>query len=327
MTDFRIDRRALVAGLGATLALPQEGRAQGTWPAGRTLKLVVPFTPGGATDILGRLIADKAGQSWGTNIVVENRAGAGGNIGVEAVARSEPNGDTLLIVSVGLVANPFLYSKVNYDPLKDFAPITMVAMVPNLLVVRKDLPVKDTAELIAYAKANPGKLTYASSGTGTSIHLAGELFQKLTGTKMVHVPYRGSAQAVQDLIGGRVDLMFDNITSALPHARAGTLRGFGVTTARRSPTASEFAPIAELVPGFDVSSWFALFAPAKTPPAVIEKVQQAAKAAMTDPGVRAKMDVLAAEPVGNTPAELGAFVQSEQKKWGDLIKEVGIKAE
>jgi tripartite-type tricarboxylate transporter receptor subunit TctC len=144
---------------------------------------------------------------------------------------------------------------------------------------------------------------------------------------MVHVPYRGSAQAVQDLIGGRVDLMFDNITSALPHARAGTLRGFGVTTARRSPTASEFAPIAELVPGFDVSSWFALFAPAKTPAAVVEKVQAAAKSAIADPGVRAKMDVLAAEPVGNTPAELGAFVQSEQKKWGDLIREVGIKAE
>jgi len=327
MTDFRIDRRSLLGGLAGTLALPAAGFAQADWPQGRTPKLVVPFTPGGATDILGRLVADKAGQSWGTNIVVENRPGAGGNIGVEAVARSEPNGDTLLIVSVGLVANPFLYAKVNYDPLKDLAPITMVAMVPNVLVVSKDLPVKDTAELIAYAKANPGKLTYASSGTGTSIHLAGELFQKLTGTKMVHVPYRGSAQAIQDLLGGRVDLMFDNITSALPHARAGTIRGFGVTTARRSPTASEFAPIAELVPGFDVSSWFALFGPAKTPQAVIDKVQAATKAAITDPGVRAKMDLLAAEPVGNSPAELAAFVLSEQTKWGGLIKEVGIKAE
>lgn len=327
MSDFWVDRRALLAGLGAALALPDTGFAQADWPRGRTLKLVVPFTPGGATDILGRLVADKAGHSWGTNIVVENRPGAGGNIGVEAMARAEPNGDTLLIVSVGLVANPFLYAKVNYDPLKDFAPITMVAMVPNLLVVSKDFPVKDTAELIAYAKANPGKLTYASSGVGTSIHLAGELFQKLTGTKMVHVPYRGSAQAIQDLIGGRVDLMFDNITSALPQARAGTIRGFGVTTAKRSPTASEFAPIAELVPGFDVSSWFALFGPAKTPQAVIDKVQAATKAAIADAGVRAKMDVLAAEPVGNSPAELGAFVLSEQKKWGDLIKEVGIRAE
>jgi tripartite-type tricarboxylate transporter receptor subunit TctC len=332
MSDLTIDRRKLLAGLGAGLALPgltlaDPAFAQGAWPQGRTLKLVVPFPPGGATDILGRLMADKLGQAWGTNLVVENRAGAGGNIGVEAAARSEPTGDTLLIASVGLVANPYLYAKVNYDPLKDLAPITMVAMVPNLLVVSKELPVKNTAELVAYARANPGKLTYASSGVGTSIHLAGELFQKLTGAKMVHVPYRGSSQALQDLVGGRVDLMFDNITSALPHARSGAIRGFGVTTARRAPTAQEFAPVADVVPGFDVSSWFAMFAPAKTPQAVIDKVQGEVKAAIADPGVRAKMDVLAAEPVGNKPAELGAFVQAEQRKWGDLIREVGIKAQ
>jgi tripartite-type tricarboxylate transporter receptor subunit TctC len=327
MADIVLDRRTLLAALGGSLALPSAGFAQGAWPQGRTLKLIVPFPPGGATDILGRLMADRLGQAWGTNFVVENRPGAGGNIGVDAAARSEPNGDTLLICSVGLIANPALYAKVNYDPIKDFAPITMVALVPNLLVVGKDVPVKDTAELVAYAKANPGKLTYASSGVGTSIHLAGELFQKLTGTKMVHVPYRGSSQALQDLIGGRVDLMFDNITSALPHARSGALRGFGVTTARRAPTAQEYAPIADVVPGFDVSSWFALFAPAKTPQAVIEKVQAETKAAIADPGVRGKMDVLAADPVGNTPAELAAFVLAEQKKWGDLIREVGIKAE
>ncbi len=328
MSDFTIDRRSLLGGLGASLALPHAGFAQAPWPPqGRTLKLIVPFPPGGATDILGRLMADKLGQAWGTNLVVENRPGAGGNIGVDAAVRSEPTGETLLIVSVGLVANPALYAKVNYDPIKDLSPITMVALVPNLLVVNKNLPVKDTAELVAYAKANPGKLTYASSGVGTSIHLAGELFQKLTVSKMVHVPYRGSAQAIQDLIGGRVDLMFDNITSALPHARSGSIRGLGVTTARRAPTAQEFAPVADVVPGFDVSSWFALFAPVKTPQAVIDKVQAEVKAAIADPAVRAKMDVLAAEPVGNTPAELGAFVLSEQKKWGDLIREVGIKAE
>ena len=333
MTTPTIDRRGLLGGLGASLGLgtslvlPQLALAQAAWPQGRTIKLVVPFPPGGATDILGRLMADRLGQAWGTNLVVENRPGAGGNIGVDAAVRSEPNGDTLLIASVGLVANPALYAKVNYDPIKDLSPITMVALVPNLLVVSNQLPVKDTAELIAYGKANPGKLTYASSGVGTSIHLAGELFQKLTGIKMVHVPYRGSSQAIQDLMGGRVDLMFDNITSALPQARAGTIRGFGVTTARRAPTAPEFAPIAELVPGFDVSSWFALFAPARTPQAVIERVQADTKTAIADAGVRAKMDVLAAEPVGNTPAELAAFVLAEQKKWGDLIREVGIKAE
>ncbi|PZU84467.1 MAG: hypothetical protein DI527_22625 [Chelatococcus sp.] len=327
MIDTALNRRALLGGLGASVLMPQSGMAQAAWPQGRTIKLVVPFAPAGATDVLGRLVADKLGQSWGTNLVVENRPGAGSNIGTEAVAKAEPNGDTLLIVSVGLATNQYLYPKVNYDPVRDFAPITMVALVPNLLVVNNQLPVKDVAELVAYAKANPGKLTYASSGVGTSLHLAGELFQKLTGTKMVHVPYRGSSQAIQDLVGGRVDLMFDNITSALPQARAGSIRALAVTTAKRAPTAPEFPPIADTVPGFDVSSWFALFAPAKTPKAIIDKVQADTKAALADPAVRAKMDALAAQPVGDTPAELGAFLQSEMKKWGDLIRTAGIKAE
>ncbi|MBX9909088.1 MAG: tripartite tricarboxylate transporter substrate binding protein [Beijerinckiaceae bacterium] len=327
MTDFEIDRRALLGGLGASLALPASGFAQAPWPQGRTLKLVVPFPPAGATDILGRLMAEKLGQAWGTNIVVENRPGAGGNIGTDAVAKAEPTGDTLLIVSVGMATNQYLYAKLNYDPAKDLTPITMVALVPNLLVVSNQLPVKSVAELVAYAKANPGKLSYGSSGVGTSVHLSGELFQKLTGTKMVHVPYRGTAQATQDLIGGRIDLIFDNITQALPHARAGSVRGLGITTAKRSPSAPEFAPINDTVPGFDVSSWFALFAPAKTPQAVIDKVQADAKAALADPAIRTRMDALAAEPVGNSPAELGAFLQAEMKKWGDLIREVGVKVE
>lgn len=326
MTDCSMNRRALMGGLGAGLLLPAAGRAQAPWPQGRTIKLVVPFAPAGATDVLGRLIADKLGQSWGTNLVVENRPGAGSNIGTEAVAKAEPNGETFLIVSVGLATNQYLYPKVNYDPVRDFAPITMVALVPNLLVVNNQLPVKTVAELVAYAKANPGKLSYASSGVGTSLHLSGELFQKLTGTKMVHVPYRGSSQAIQDLVGGRVDLIFDNITSALPQARAGAIRGLGVTTAKRAPTAPEFPPIAETVPGFDVSSWFALFAPAKTPQAIIDRVQADTKTALADPGVRAKMDALAAEPVGGTPAELAAFLRSEMDKWGGLIREAGITA-
>lgn len=326
-TRIPLDRRTMLGGLGATLAWPVAGSAQGSWPQGRTLKLVVPFPPAGATDVLARLVADRLGQSWGTHFVVENRAGAGGNLGTDAVAKAEPNGDTLLIVSVGLATNQYLYARLNYDPLKDLAPITMVAMVPNLLVVGKHLPVQNVAELVAYAKANPGKLSYGSSGVGTSVHLSGELFQKLSGTKMVHVPYRGTAQATQDLIGGRIDLIFDNITQALPHVRAGSIRGLGITTAKRSPTAQEFAPIAETVPGFDVSSWFALFAPAKTPQAIIDKVQADTKAAIADPAVRAKMDLLAAEPVGNSPAELAAFLRAEMTRWGDLIREVGIKAE
>ncbi len=328
MNSFSIDRRSLLAALGAgAIAAPGSAFAQAPWPQGRTIKLVVPFPPAGATDVLGRLVADKLGQSWGINFVVENRAGAGGNIGTDAVAKAEPNGDTLLIVSVGMATNQYLYPKLNYDPVKDLAPITMVALVPNLLVVNKDLPVKSVADLVAYAKANPGKLSYGSSGIGTSVHLSGEYFQKLTGTKMVHVPYRGTAQATQDLIGGRIDLIFDNITQALPHVRAGSIRGLGITTAKRSPAAPEFAPIAETVPGFDVSSWFALFAPAKTPQAIIDKIQADTKAGLADPALRAKMDQLAAEPVGGTPAELAAFLQGEMTKWGGLIKEIGIKVE
>jgi tripartite-type tricarboxylate transporter receptor subunit TctC len=328
MTSISLDRRSLLGALGASaLALPGQSFAQAPWPQGRTIKLVVPFPPAGATDVLGRLVADKLGQSWGINFVVENRAGAGGNIGTDAVAKAEPNGDTLLIVSVGMATNQYLYPKLNYDPVKDLAPITMVALVPNLLVVNKELPVKSVADLIAYAKANPGKLSYGSSGIGTSVHLSGEYFQKLTGTKMVHVPYRGTAQATQDLIGGRIDLIFDNITQALPHVRAGSIRGLGITTAKRSAAAPEFAPIAETVPGFDVSSWFALFAPAKTPQAIIDKIQADTKAGLADPALRAKMDQLAAEPVGGTPGELAAFLQAEMKKWGDLIKELGIKVQ
>lgn len=328
MNSFSIDRRSLLAALGAgAIAAPGSAFAQAPWPQGRTIKLVVPFPPAGATDVLGRLVADKLGHSWGINFVVENRAGAGGNIGTDAVAKAEPNGDTLLIVSVGMATNQYLYPKLNYDPVKDLAPITMVALVPNLLVVNKDLPVKSVADLVAYAKANPGKLSYGSSGIGTSVHLSGEYFQKLTGTKMVHVPYRGTAQATQDLIGGRIDLIFDNITQALPHVRAGSIRGLGITTAKRSPAAPEFAPIAETVPGFDVSSWFALFAPAKTPQAIIDKIQADTKAGLADPALRTKMDQLAAEPVGGTPAELAAFLQGEMTKWGGLIKEIGIKVE
>lgn len=326
MTQLFFDRRAVLLGGAATLAAPGTLMAQ-TWPQGRTIRLIVPFPPGGATDVLGRLMADKLGQAWGSNVVVENKAGAGGNIGTDQAAKAEPNGDTLLIVSVGLATNQYLYNKLTYDPVADLAPITMIAMVPNLLVVGNHLPVKSVQELIDYGRANPGKLTYSSSGIGTSIHLSGELFQKLAGVKMVHVPYRGSSQATQDLIGGRVDLMFDNAPQILPHIRAGSVRGLAITTAKRSPSAPEFAPVGDTLPGFDVSSWFALFAPARTPAAVIARVQTDTKAALADPVVREKMAALAAEPIGNTPAELGAFLKAEMQKWGQLIKDIGIKVD
>jgi tripartite-type tricarboxylate transporter receptor subunit TctC len=330
---FTVSRRGLMTLAGASaaaLALPGGAGAQtapANWPQGRTLKLVVPFPPAGATDVLGRLITERLGQMWGVNFVVENKPGAGGNIGADQVAKAEPNGDTLLIVSVGMATNQFLYPKLTYDPVADFAPVTLMALVPNLLVARNDLPANSVAELIAYAKANPGKLSFGSSGVGTSVHLSGELFKKLTGIDMVHVPYRGTAQATQDLIGGRIDLIFDNITQAVPHVRAGSIKALGITTAKRSPAAPEFAPIAQTVPGFDVSSWFALFAPAKTPAAIVQKIRDDAKTALGDATLRSRMDALAAEPVGSTPAELAAFLKSEMEKWGSLIKGIGLKVE
>ncbi len=329
--SFSLTRRRLIAGAGASLALPpafaSQASAQASWPQGRTLKLVVPFPPAGATDVLGRLITEKLGQMWGVNFVVENKPGAGGNIGTEQVAKAEPNGDTLLIVSVGMATNQYLYPKLTYDPVADFAPVTLLALVPNLLVARKDLPANSVAELIAYAKANPGKLSFGSSGVGTSVHLSGELFKKLAGVDMVHVPYRGTAQATQDLIGGRIDLIFDNITQALPHVRGGAIKALGITTAKPSPAAPEFLPIAQTLPGFDVSSWFALFAPAKTPAAIIAKVQADAKTALGDATLKSRMDALAAEPVGSTPVELAAFLKSEMEKWGTLIRGLGLKIE
>jgi len=322
-----MDRRSFSAGLAASLALPALARAQSGWPQGRNIRLVVPFAAGGATDIIARIMADKLGQMWNCSIVVDNKGGAGGNIGTEAAARAEPNGETFLLVSVGLATNPYLYPKLGYDPVGDFAPVSLVAMVPNMLIAGKHLPVTSTAELIAYGKANPGKLTYASSGVGTSIHLSGELFKKLTGVELTHVPYRGSAPAIQDIMGGRVDVMFDNITSSLAQVRGGTLNGLAITTAKRSPFAPELPPVADAVPGYDVSSWFAFFAPKKTPPEMVARMAADTKIALTDPGVKSRLDALAAESVGSTPAELGAFLAKESETWGKLIRDQGIRAE
>ena len=325
---MNFNRRDHLTGLGLSAFLGAgPARAQSGWPQGHSIKLVVPFAAGGATDIIGRIMADRLGQMWNANVIVENKGGAGGNIGTEQVAHAEANGDTLLLVSVGLATNPYLYPKLGYDPVADFAPVSLVAMVPNMLIAGHHLKVNSVAELIAYGKANKGKLTFASSGVGTSIHLSGELFKKMTGVEMVHVPYRGSAPAIQDIMGGRVDIMFDNITSSLAQVRGGTLKGLAITTAKRSPFAPELPPVADAVPGFDVSSWFAFFAPKKVPEAIVAKIAADTKVALADAGVKSKLDALAAEAVGSTPAELGAFLKRESDIWGKLIKEGGIVAE
>jgi tripartite-type tricarboxylate transporter receptor subunit TctC len=321
-----MDRRIFIAAAAGSVAAPAALRAQAAWPQGRNIKITVPFPPAGATDVLGRMMAERLGEYWGARVVVENKSGAGGNIGAEQVAKSAPDGDNILIASFGMAANPALYASMTYDPIKDFEPVTLIAMVPNILVAGKHTPYNNVQEFVAFARANPGKVTYASSGIGTSVHLSGEIFQKLAGAKMQHVPYRGAALAVQDILAGQVDVIFDNITSTLPQVRAGTLKGLGITTAKRSVHAPDLQPIAEVVPGYDVTSWFAFFAPKNTPKAIIDRIQADTKRALADEGTKAKLATLGGEAVGGTPEELRAFLQSETDKWGKLIREAGIKA-
>jgi tripartite-type tricarboxylate transporter receptor subunit TctC len=320
-----INRRSFSAAVAA-VAMPTVLRAQSAWPQGRNIRITVPFPPAGATDVLGRIMAERFGEYWGARVVIENKGGAGGNIGAEQVARSAPDGDSILIASFGMAANPALYSTMTYDPIKDFEPATLIAMVPNILVAGKHVPYSNVQEFVAYAKANPGKVTYASSGIGTSVHLAGEIFQKLVGTKMQHVPYRGAALAVQDILAGQVDVIFDNITSTLPQVRAGALKGLGITTAKRSVHAPDLQPIAEVVPGYDVTSWFAFFMPKGTPRAIIDRLHADTRRALADEGTKAKLAALGGEAVGSTPEELRTFLANETDRWGKLIKELGIKA-
>lgn len=321
-----VNRRALAAGLAATLAAPALGRAQ-TWPGNRTVKVVCPFPPAGATDVLARLMAQRLSETWRANVIVENKPGAGGNIGAEQVAKGEPDGSQILIVSVGMATNRFLYPRLAYDPVADFAPVSLLAMVPNVLIAGHHVPAGDVSGLIAHAKASPGKVTYASSGLGTSVHLSGELFKRSAGLDIVHVPYRGSGPALTDMMGGRVDIMFDNIPAAYPQVQAGKVKALGITTAKRSPNAPELAPIADTLPGFDVSSWFAFFAPARTPRAILDKLETDTRAAVGDAGVRSRMAALGAEPVGSSADELRAFLQAEMEKWGRLITEAKIRIE
>ncbi|MGL4636084.1 MAG: Bug family tripartite tricarboxylate transporter substrate binding protein [Beijerinckiaceae bacterium] len=326
MTGSRISRRTFVSAAGAAALAPKAASAQGAWPAGRQIKMIVPFPPAGATDVLGRLLSERFGEYWGARILVENKPGAGGNIGTDQAAKSAPDGDTILIVSVGMATNPYLYANLTYDPVKDFEPVALVAMVPNILIAGLHTPYNSVKEFVDFAKANPGKVTYGSSGVGTSVHLSGELFQKLVGTKMQHVPYRGTALAIQDMIAGQIDVIFDNITAALPQAQGGKVKALGITTAKRSPFAKDLAPVAETVPGFDVTSWFALFVPKGTPRAIIDRINADTKRALAEQTMKDRLAALGAEAVGSTPEELGQFLKSEGDKWGKLIQEVGIKA-
>jgi len=311
--------------LGALLTLTAWGAGAQGYPT-KPIRMVVTFPAGGAPDILARLFADKA--QLGQAVVVDNKPGAGGNIGADQVAKAPADGYTLVMGTVGTHSiNGALYSKMPYDMVRDFAPVAHVASAPNLLVVNNDLPVKTVAELITYMKANPGKLSYGSPGVGTSVHVSGELFQSLTGTQMVHVPYKGRQFAIPDLVGGQIQVMFDNMPSALPMAKDGKIRALAQTTAKRSQAAPDVPTVAETVPGFEATTWFAVFAPAGTPRDVVMKVNAEMQRIFKLPDVADKLKVLGLEPWISTPEELAAYQAKEIVKWAKVVKDSGAKAD
>jgi tripartite-type tricarboxylate transporter receptor subunit TctC len=322
-----MDRRALLLGLSA-LPLARPALAQGAWPA-RPVRVIVPFAPAGATDILGRLTATELGNALGQSFVVENRAGAGGNIGSDLVAKSPPDGYTLLFGAAGNIGiNPSLFANIPYDPARDLAPISLIAEVTNILVVHPSVNARSVEELIALGRATPGGLVYASSGNGSTIHLSAELFASMTRLPMTHVPYRGSGPAMADLLAGRVALMFDNLPSALPHVREGRLRALAVTAARRSPVLPDLPTIAEAgVPGYEATSWFGLFAPAGTPREIVDRMAREMAAFARRPEVAERIRALGAEPITNTPAEFAAMVRTEIDKWGAVVRASGARAD
>jgi tripartite-type tricarboxylate transporter receptor subunit TctC len=328
-----ISRRLLIA--SAAGALPLLSRAQGSWPT-KPVRIVVPFAAGGTTDILARAIAPELQRAFGQPFVVDNKPGAGGNSGANEVAKSPGDGYTLLMGTVGTHAiNPSLYPKMPYDHVKDFVPVTLVAGVPNVVVMNpasaQKYGVNNLADLVRAARGNPGKLNVASSGNGTSIHLSAELFKSMTGTFMLHLPYRGSGPALIDLMAGSVDLMFDNLPSALPHIKSGKLKALAVTSGQRSGALPEVPTVAEagglLLKSYEASSWFGLLAPAGTPSDIVSRIQQETAKALASPAIKERMLSQGAIPSGNTPAEFAKLIDAETKKWAQVVKASGAKVD
>lgn len=331
MISKLIRRRSVAAWALLVAATPLW--AQTAWPA-RPVKIVVPFAPGGTTDILARAVAPELSKAFGQQFVVENRAGAGGNLGAEAVAKSAGDGYTLLMGTVGTHGiNRALYSKLPYDPFKDFVPVTLVAGVPNVMVVNADKAaankINTVKDFIQYAKANPGKLNMSSSGNGTSIHLAGELFKSMTGTFMTHIPYRGSGPALLDLAAGNMDVMFDNLPSAMQLIKSGKLKALAVTSGQRSSAMPDLPTIEEAagLKGYEASSWFGLLAPAGTPPEIVNRIQQEVAKSLNSPAIKEKLQAQGAIPSGNTPAQFAALIEAEHKKWAAVVKASGAKVD
>ena len=301
--------------------------AQRPYPAGMTIKFVVPFVAGGVTDIVGRVVADRLGALWNVPAVVENVPGSGANIGNDRVAKGPTDGAQILIMTPSFATNKFMYARLAYDPDKDIVPLAQVASSPNMLCVRKGLPVETVAEFIAYAKANPGKLNFASAGVGTTIHLSGELFKRMAGVEMVHVPYRGSSPALADLVGGNVDLMFDTIGSIMGQARDGNVKALGVTSAKRSSFAPDYPAIADTLPGYDVSAFYGVGVRAGTGREICDVIERDTQLICRQQDVRDRLGTFAAETVPSTAAEFTNLLANEREKWGKLISELKIRTD
>jgi len=322
--------RFLVALAGAALALvlafPAHSQAPAAYP-NRPVKLVIPFPPGGPLDIVGRAIAQKLTDAWGQSVVVDNRPGAGGNIGAEFVYKAEPDGYTLFATAPGpLVVNQNLYRKLAFDPAQ-FVPVSVMAAIPNVLLINPRVPAKSVDELIAYARANPGKLNYGSQGNGTTSHLTAELFKSTAGISITHVPYKGSAPAMTALLGGEIDLMFDNLGVTLPHVKSDRLRALAVASEKRVASLPEVPAMSEILPGFTSVAWFGIVAPPKTPAPIAEKLSGAVAEAIRQPDVAKRLAALSAEPVGDTPAGMAAFMKRDGERWKSVIEAAQVKVD
>ncbi|TMJ91398.1 MAG: tripartite tricarboxylate transporter substrate binding protein [Alphaproteobacteria bacterium] len=293
----------------------------------RPVRWVVPYTPGGGTDITARIMAQWLSERLGQQFVIENKPGAGNNIGTETVVHSPPDGYTLLLVNPANAINATLYPKLSFNFLRDIVPVGGVMRVPNVMEVNPDVPAKTVAEFIAYAKANPGKVNWATSGNGTSVHLSGELFKLMTGVQMANIPYKGSAPALTDLIAGTVQVIFDNMPPSLPHIRSGKLRALAVTTAMRSDALPDVPTVAETVPGYEASAFYGMGVPKGTPPEIIDKLNNEINAALADPNVKARLADLGGMLIAGSPADFGKLVAAETEKWAKVIKDGGVSLE
>jgi len=320
-------RRRTFSSLAAAAALPLPAIAQANYP-NRPVRFIVPFPAGGTTDYLGRAMAEQLGRMLGQQFVVDNKGGAGSNIGVGELARAVPDGYTLGMINVASHAiNPTLYSRLPFDPIKDFAPISMIATLPNLLVLHPSVPAQNVRELIELAKREPGKYTYASSGAGTTLHLSGEMFNAMAGIKLLHVPYKGGGPALQDLLGGVVHMIFGNMPTVFPQAKAGKVRALGVTSAQRNKAAPDIPAIAETLPGYAADSWQAFAAPAGTPQAIVDKLVDAVRQILTTPQIVAQFEAQGATALPMTPQALSTFMAEDLARWAPVVKASGARVE